>query len=392
MTASRFGADLQSARKKICFVATIEMAVEAYLLDHIKAMMERYDITVVVKMVDPRFLESLAGRVAVVPVDIERKISVRNDILALWRLIAIFRKERYDMVHSICPKAGLLAMFAAFVARVPMRVHTFTGQIWATKKGPSRWFFKKLDRLLSALATGILVDSDSQKAFLVGEGVVRAQEACVLARGSMQGVDIRRFCPNPSFRREVRRRFRILDSEILFLFLGRMNRDKGLLDLTAAFVEAHRVGGNLRLMFVGPDEEDMRSRIRRAAGSFENKICFEGYTRVPEKYMAGADVICLPSYREGFGSVLIEAAAVGIPAIGTRIYGIIDAVEDGHTGLLCEPGNVGALASGLARFASDTALRETMGKRAQERARRDFSKETVVGAMQDYYRYSLEGV
>jgi len=373
------------SRKKICFVTTVEAAVRDFLLGHINALMREHDVTVVVNTSNSQFLSALRCSARVVPVPIERKISLLGDFKAFLQLISLFRRNRFDVVHSFAPKAGLLSMAAAYLTGIGIRIHVFTGQVWVTRTGLRRRFLKTMDRIVAALATHVLVDSGSQRDFLIAEKVVSSEKSRVLAKGSFCGVDPARYCSDPAARAEIRRRFGIAESEVVFLFLGRLNRDKGLLDLAQAFSRIRHDHDGVRLIFVGPDEEELRSRIIASYGAHAQKMHFEGYTDVPEQYMAAADVFCLPSYREGFGSVIIEAAAVGLPAIGTRIYGISDAIAEGESGFLCEPGDTAALAARMAQFITDPNMRKEMGRRARQRALRDFPKELVIAAMLDYY-------
>jgi glycosyltransferase involved in cell wall biosynthesis len=372
-------------KKKFCLVATFEMPIKAFFLDHIKAMRSKYDITVVVNTTNTNFLKSVGINVTVISVAIERKISLWRDIKALINLYGIFRRYKFDVVHSIMPKSGLLAMSAAFFARIPIRIHIFTGQVWATRTGLMRRLLKSMDRLIVFLSTNILVDSRSQKEFIVDQGIVSESKALVLANGSVSGVDTQRFSPNPRIRANIRKQYDISESEVVFLFLGRLNRDKGVLDLAAAFVRVYKDFKKVRLMLVGHDEEDMRSRITALYGQHVSAIHFIDHTEVPEQYMAAADIFCIPSYREGFGSVVIESAAIGIPAIGSRIYGITDAIEDGVTGLLYKVGDVNSLIERMVQFLENPVLREKMGEAARKRAIRDFSKEIVISAMLGFY-------
>jgi glycosyltransferase involved in cell wall biosynthesis len=323
------------------------------------------------------------------PVRIVRPISPLADLAALWKLYRLFQAERFDAVHSISPKGGLLAMTAARLAGVPVRVHTFTGQVWVTRAGPMRWLLKWLDRRIAASATHVLADSASQRQFLVEQGVVAAARCGVLASGSISGVDATRFRSDPAARAAVRAELGVDEPTVLLAFIGRIGRDKGVLDLASAFGTLHREGRAVALVFVGPDEESLRGELESLAGSAASAMRFVPYTKAPERYLAAADALCLPSYREGFGSVIIEAGAAGIPAVGSRIYGLTDAIVDGETGFLHEPRNVADIVARLTPIVADSALRRRLGAKAQERALREFSQEAVTDALLGFYRRVL---
>lgn len=371
--------------KNICFVVSSEMTVRAFLIDQITALSQRYNVSVVVNTMKPQFLNELKIDADVIPIAIERKLSPLQDIKALFYLICLFNKRKFDIVHSVTPKAGFLAMISGFLARIPIRIHTFTGQVWATRSGIKRLFLKGIDRLIAFFATNILVDSNSQRDFLIAERVISNEKSHVLARGSISGVDISRFRPNPNARIEIRSSLNIADNEYALLFLGRLNKDKGVLDLAKAFMKVHLLYPGSHLLFVGPDEEDMKSKILELCQSYVNKIHFVEFTAEPERYMAAADIFCLPSYREGFGSVIIEAAAVGVPSIGSRIYGIVDAIEEGVTGLLFETGNSDDLALKILQLIENKDLNQRLGSNARNRAISDFSQQKVTAAVVNYY-------
>jgi len=369
------------ARRKLCLLVASEITVRAFLAGHLRALCEQHDVSVVVNTSNPAFLDDLGLKVRVIPLGIERNIAPLRDLAALFALIGLFRRERFDLLHSVTPKAGLLGMLAGFFARLPLRVHIFTGQVWATRSGFSRQLLKSMDRLLAACATHLLADSDSQRDFLIAEGVVPAGKVEVLAKGSISGVDVARFHPAAQVRKSVRSQLGIGAQDLVLLFLGRLNRDKGVLDLAQAFI---RLPEGSRLLFVGPDEAGMQAEIELISASHPG-VQFVAYTDKPADYMAAADVFCLPSYREGFGSVILEAAACGIPAIGSRIYGITDAIEEGRSGLLFPPGDVDALAACMRCLADDDALRRRMGDDARNRAEHDFSSARVTQAWLEYY-------
>ena len=371
---------------KACFVAVIEASVKVFLIDHFKTMSPFFDISVCVNTKDEAFLRPFGVDVTVIPTQVERKISLLSDVRTLLHLYRFFRKYKFDVVHSIMPKSGLLSMLAAFFARVPVRIHTFTGQVWATRKGFTRWLLKSMDKILAFCATYVLVDSHSQRNFLIDQGIVSPEKSGVIAEGSICGVDVKRFFPDLKARSEIRAKFAIPENDIVFLFLGRMNRDKGLLDLAWAFSRIGERYDNAHLIVAGPDEEQIKGQMLEVCRLYSHMMHFESFTDSPERYMAAADVFCLPSYREGFGIVVIEAASVEMPSIGSRIYGVTDTIEDGVTGFLFSAGDPGDLALKMSTFIENPELIKKMGKAAKARAEVLYSKEKVTSAMLDFYK------
>lgn len=373
-------------KKKICLVVSSAMTVNAFLAEPIKKLCEQYQVHLVFNG-RPEDIQASLGAVDLIPVAIERKISPFRDLSALFSLIRIFRRHEFEAVQSVTPKAGLLAMLASFLAGVRSRVHMFTGQVWATREGISRWFFKQMDRVIALLATEVLVDSTSQRQFLLDEKVVNKTRSSVLAKGSISGVDTVRFKPDEVTRLRVRGELGIEENVTVFLFIGRLNRDKGVLDLAGAFSKVADTKSHL--LIVGPDEAGMQSQMEGLLERVLERVHFVGFSAHPEVYMAAADVLCLPSYREGFGSVVIEAAAVGIPSIGSKIYGVEDAIQDGQTGLLFKAGSAEELCKYMEDLITDAELRAKLARNARERALRDFTSETLATAWLDYYRARL---
>jgi glycosyltransferase involved in cell wall biosynthesis len=364
-----------SKQPTLCYVVSSVMTVSAFLKVHIKAATAAgYEVSVVANAADDSFLRQLGLAATFHPVSIERPISPWRDVAALLALIRLFRTTRFNIVHSVTPKAGLLAMLASRLTSIPHCIHTFTGQVWVTRRGWRRWLLKQADCVLAGLATRALVDSQSQSDFLVAEGVVTAEKAEVIGKGSICGVDGERFRPDPEARRTLRGELGIPQDVPVLLFLGRLNRDKGVLDLAKAFaVVALRVP-EVRLLLVGPDEEGMAKTIADSCSEVRERVHFIDYTDQPEHFMAAADIFCLPSYREGFGMVIIEAAAAGLPTIASKIYGITDAVVDGQTGLLHPPGDVSAIVQQIAELLMAPECCKKMGELARARALADFSQ------------------
>ncbi len=371
-------------RKRICLIATSKLIVRFFLVDIINCLAERYEVYLVVSN-DRQDVDLSCLRAEIFYLRIERKISPFYDIFALYRLCRLLRILRPDVVHSISPKGGLLGMVAAFIARVPVRLHIFTGQVWVSRNGIMRRVLKCADRVVAAFATSLLADSKSQRDFLVAEHVVSSDRIGVLCSGSVAGVDVSRFKPSPDIRHRIRKRLNISENAFVFLYTGRMNRDKGVLDLGQAFLQMAQCHPDIYLILVGPDEEGIFGQLTDIASMVAGRLHCVDYTPRIESYIVAADVLCLPSYREGFGTVIIEAAAAGVTAIASDIYGIRDAVVDGDTGILVPPGDVYALTCAMAELAADMVWVRKMGQRAMKRAREKFSSGILKNAWIDYY-------
>lgn len=373
-------------KKRICFVVSSAFTVNAFLVGPISALAERgWDITLAVNASTDEVTKHIHQYCTIVQVDIARPISPLQDLRGLWQLWRLFRRERFDIVHSLTPKAGLLAMLAGWLARVPKRFHTFTGQVWATQQGLMRSLLRGLDKLLATCATDLLTDSPSQREFLIEQGVVSAQCIQVVAKGSVCGVDTKRFTPSQETKQAVRTTLHISTDAKVILFLGRLHPDKGIQELLQAFAKLAENFTNVHLILAGPDE-GAATFVERFAASHKARIHCTGLTREPERYMAAADIFCLPSYREGFGLSLLEAAATGLPSVASRIYGITDAVVDNVTGLLVPVRDAEALAAALTRLLNDSTLCEQLGVAARERAINEFSQEVVINAWLEFYK------
>ena len=373
--------------KKIAYVATIPAVIDAFLSGHIRAASSHWQVKLISHPQGAELLRHLDAEF--IPLAFERKMSPWRDLVTLCQLVSLFRRERFDLVHTIMPKTALLGMLAARLARVPHRIHTFTGQVWATRSGWKRWLLKLIDRSVIALASEVMIDSPSQRDFLIREGVLPAGKGIVIGQGSICGVDERRFHPDASYRARLREQLNIAPSDRVILFLGRLNRDKGTLELAQAFNDIARCREGVVLVWVGAEEEVSFERLQALCAEHKHKMRRVAYTTTPEHYMAMADIFCLPSHREGFGQVIIEAGACGLPTVASRIYGITDAVEDGITGCLTPVGDVSALFEALLNLIDAPDLRTTMGQAARQRASQVFASDAITEGWQALYRKLL---
>lgn len=380
----------KSIKKKLAFVVSSPMTIEAFLLPHIRFLLSEFDIAVFANFaVNDKELKVRNLDVTIVPIRIERNISLLRDVLGLIQLLKYFYTGKYTIVHSVSPKAGLLAALAGFLAGVPFRFHTFTGQVWANKQGATRYFFKLLDKLIGILVTRALVDSSSQRKFLIDQSVLSNSKSVVLGDGSMCGVDVHRFSPNIDYSSTVRRCLGVDPGAVVITFVGRFKREKGIIDLVDAFSDIVANLEDVELALVGPDEEGLVSVIEATVPNLMHKIHITNYTDRPEEYMCASDIFVLPSYREGFGSTVIEAAACGVPSVVSDIYGLEDSIVPDVTGLVFRTGSVNDLASKISVLIADKPFRLKLGEQARYRARTLFSSSVLCKELFSFYQREM---
>ena len=375
----------------ICRITTIPFALVHNLGGQIRASLSAgYNVHVVTSPGGAEVLSEELPGADYHPVEIRRTISPFADVQALIALYCLFRQHHFDVVHSSTPKAGLLCAVAGFLARVPIRLHSFTGQPWVTLGGFKRWITMASDRLVARLNTQCYADSASQRDFLEAEGVARLEDVKVLGAGSLSGVDLEKFDPGrwAVQRASIRAELGIAPEATVCCYIGRVARDKGVIELVDAFLALVREGYDVHLLMVGPPEPKRDPQLDAVLKSLnvEPRIHMLGYSTEPERYLAITAIFCLPSYREGFGNVVIEAAAMGVPTMGTRIPGLVDAVVDEQTGVLVPVQDVNALQRGLARLLDDVDLRRRLGEAARARVVRDFDERQVTQLVLEEYQ------
>jgi glycosyltransferase involved in cell wall biosynthesis len=301
------------------------------------------------------------------------------------KLYFVFKRNKYDITHSSTPKAGLLSAIASFFARVPVRIHTFTGQRWATKTGISRNFLIFLDKCIGWLNTEIYADSISQVDFLINEGVFKPNMIKVLHHGSFGGVDFEKF--NPGFNQEKSKNIMstlgLKPKSLILIYVGRINKDKGINELISAFCKLSDSGYNIDLLLLGNFEnflDPLPNNITELIRN-HNRIHHLGFCSRPQDYLEVSNVFCLPSYREGFGTSVIEAAAMGLPAICSNIPGLVDAIVDRKTGILINKKNQSDLEAAIKFYIDNPDLLDDMGKNARARALKLFDYKDVTNCL-----------
>ncbi|MCM2333369.1 MAG: glycosyltransferase family 4 protein [Anaeromyxobacteraceae bacterium] len=319
---------------------------------------------------------------------LEREIRPRADLRAFLGLLSLLRRLRPDLVHASTPKAGLLGMVAAWLLRVPARVYHCHGLRYETSRGLLRAVLWGAERTACALATRVLAVSGSLADALVARGLCAEEKLEVLHRGSVSGVDAQgRFVPAPpEARRAARRRLGLPEDARVLGFVGRVVRDKGVPVLWEAWRALREALPDLHWVLVGPVEAgDPVTPEVLAAMRADPRVHLLGQDEDTPPLLAAMDVVALPSWREGFGLVVAEAGAMGLPVVATRVTGIVDAVADGEAGALVPPGDAAALAAALRRYLEDPALSARHGAAGRARVLRDFEPAALEQALLERY-------
>ena len=359
-------------RFKIVLIANTSNFFNVFMLNHIKQLSKKYDLFICCKDAD-KLKEKIPSNVSLININFKRDISLFHDIAAFFITLFFFLKKRPNLSISFTPKIGFMVALASFVARTPNRIHWFTGQIWAKKKGFTRMFYKLIDRLIFSLSHNVLIDSFSQRNFLIMEKIVSSNKSTVLHKGSVGGVDVLKFKFNKQKRIRLRKQYSISQNTFVFLYLGRVNKDKGIVELIEAFQKIKK-NLDILLIFVGTIEDAKLTHLLKN----KKKILYFKYTNNPEDWFSTADILCLPSHREGFGTVVIEAASCAIPTLCSNIYGLHDAVIDNKTGFFHEVGSIDDIKKKMLYIIKNKKLVKGYGISARKKILTDFEQSVIT--------------
>lgn len=329
-----------------------------------------------------------------IAVPMERSISPLKDIVSLYRLIQVFRKEKPDMVHSMTPKAGLLSMMGAWMTRVPIRIHTFTGLVFPTSTGLKRKILMLTDWITCACATHIIPEGEGVKQDLTIHGITK-KELKVLGYGNIKGIDLTHYerSQEISFKaEEIRKSLNIGEDDLTFLFIGRLVGDKGIHELIEAFEANQSQYPNVHLILVGPEEpqldplkEETRMKISKLPTVHQ-----VGEISDVRPWYAAADALVFPSYREGFPNVVIEAGAMGLPSIVTDINGSREIIQEGENGVIIPSKDIPALEKAMEDFILHPERRKAMGEKARPMVAERYEQSFVQKCLKDFYQTVLE--
>ena len=368
--------------KKICFVVSNSFFANAFLFEPIETLSKHYSVYLICNTENnENILINHPNINKIFSVKIIRKISPVRDLVSLIHICKIIREEKFDVIHTLTPKASLLGIIASYIMKVPNRFHTFTGQVWISKKGILRYLLITIDRLVIRLSTQIIVDGNSQLEFLIEQNLLKKKKAIVFNNVSTCGINLKKFKPDSKIRKKERLKYKIDDSATVFLYLGRINIDKGIKELIDSYSLLNRQ--ECFLFLVGPIEIDIQKNMIKK--DLANRIIFIPYTNKPQEILQLCDVFCFPSHREGFGYSIIEASALEKPVICSDIYGLKYTCIDMKTGLKHKVKSTQSLLEKMKFALAEPNTMKQMGKKGRIYVSEKFSEEKVLEKWEEFY-------
>ena len=376
---------------KIIRTSTVPGSLNTFCRGLLKELEEKEGYEVVAVSSPGTGLDEIAARegVRTHAVPMERHISPLKDLKSLIGLIRVFRRERPAMVHSMTPKAGLLSMMAAWVCRVPVRVHTFTGLVFPTATGLTQKILILTDRITCACATHIVPEGEGVKNDLISYRITK-KPLKVLGHGNVRGIDLTHYNPElPEVQAETSKLRK--GGVFTFIFVGRLVRDKGINELVRAFSQLNAQYLHTRLLLVGPYEENLDPLEPETIAEIENNKAIEAVGRQNDvrPWLAASDAFVFPSYREGFPNVVIEAGAMGLPSIVTDINGSREIIMDGENGIIIPPRISDTLFRAMEVFVTDRALTNRLSSLARPMISSRYEQGYVRKCLIDYYKHIL---
>ncbi len=349
--------------KKKIFIITTTVPISLYFFrGQIQELKRKFEIILVsspgVLLKDICKAEKVKG----FPISIKREISLYNDIKSLFSMIKLFRKIKPDVVHGNTPKGGLISMFAAWFNRVPTRIYYIHGLRYQETKGIKRKLLVNMERLSCILSTHVYSVSFGVMKMLEEDRITK-KEIHIIGNGSVNGIDTSFFSIENNNVSDLRSSLGLTTENFVFGFVGRLVKDKGINELVKAFLQINKFKPKSRLLLVGDFEDGDPIDIDTKNIISNNKSIIEvGFQKDVRSYYKAMDVFVFPSYREGFGISLMEAAAMSVPSISTDIIGCNEIISDGHNGILIKPKSVEKLFEAMKMLISDKAIIKNMAE------------------------------
>lgn len=375
-------------------ITTVPVSLQVLLRGQMKHMSEKgYEVSMI--SADGKEIPALKQQEGcehfIVP--FTRTISPLADLKALIRLTRLLRKLKPDIVHTHTPKAGLLGMWAAWLAGVPVRLHTIAGLPWMETTGALRWLLKTMEKATAWPAHRVYPNSHSLKSFLISEDVA-PRKMQVIGSGSSNGINCEHFSIQPEIQTaamRLREQAQVPSGGWVWIFIGRLVKDKGMAELLDAFLALHQQYPDDRLWLLGEAEPELDPLLAKHQQLIQQHPAIKawGFQSDVRPYLAAAAVLTFPSYREGFPNVPMQAGAMGCMLILSNINGCNELVQDGADGKLVPVKNTEALLQAMLHTRAHPAERDRMATAIREKIKQQYDQPTLWKLMEQEYQYWL---
>lgn len=368
--------------KKICFVVTVSMTVDQFLRFGFDEFHNNgYDISLICDM-DEDYVTGLPDYVHPYPIKMSRGVDPSGLVKAIKTMKRIFTENKFDIVQYSTPNAAFYASIAAKKAKIPIRLYCQWGLVYLGFSGLKRTIFKTIEKIICRKSTDVQPDSKGNLDFCRQNGFYNAEKSRVVWNGSANGIDINKFdySNKEIWKKQIRQEYNIPDNKIILGFLGRVGKDKGFEELMATFKSLKSKYTNIVLLYVGPNEkpDTVNQESLKFFEDCPDIIYTGGWVDDAERYYAAMDIFLFPSYREGFGNVVIEAEAMGVPVVVSDIPGPQNGMVDGVTGFKVPARTVEPLVEKTSVLIEDEALREQFGKAGAKFAVENFDSKVLI--------------
>jgi len=357
--------------KKILRITTVPMSLKILLKGQHRFMSQNgFEVIGVASTGKDLYEVEEAEGIKVVALNMTRTISPLKDIVSLWEMYWLCKKEKPTIVHSHTPKAGIIGMLGAKLARVPIRLHTVAGMPLNESTGSKRKLLIWVEKATYAFATKVYPNSKGLLDFIIENRFTTKSKLKIIANGSSNGIDTSHFSPEVvtiNQQIELKENLGIASDDFVFIFVGRLVGDKGINELVQAFEKLYSQNSGIKLLLVGDYENDLDPLLPITLQLIEksNGIIAVGFQNDVRPYFAISDCLVFPSYREGFPNVVMQAGAMGLPSIVTDINGCNEIILDSQNGLIIPPKHTRAIQEAMKKIYEEKELYQKLKKSAR---------------------------
>jgi glycosyltransferase involved in cell wall biosynthesis len=381
---------------KLIRITTVPESLNTLLEGQLRYMNQYFEVIGISS--DDQTLKNVGERegIRTIPIEMTRKITIFKDIRAVYLLYKIFRHEKPQIVHTHTPKAGIVGMLSAWLARVPCRLHTVAGLPLLEISGLKRKLLDFVEKITYACATNVYPNSFKLSEIIAQNNYIKkSNKLKVIANGSSNGINTLHFnpeCCTNIEKEKLRNELKIADSDFIFLFVGRLVKDKGINELIFAFKEVHKRHNKTKLLLVGNFEDEINPLLPEIKNEIHNNldIIWVGYQSDVRKYFEISDILVFPSYREGFPNVVMQAGAMGLPSIVTDINGCNEIILDGINGIIIPPKDRDILKEKMEVLLENNVLRDTLRGKAREMIISRYEQKIVWTALLKEYQSLMQ--